>query len=616
VRPTAIPKRLRSKPQWVAWTREDVDGEPTKRPYIAGPTRTRRAKTTDPRTWRSFEEAKQSLDWADGVGFVVSADDPYIGLDFDHCFVDGELHPYVQWVIEQLDSYTEVSPSGGGLRVMVRAQLNGKKNRTGDTAWGGNFEVYDWGRYFTITGNRFDGTGAAIGEHQPELDEVVRLIFADAQVLKRAKANDKFRRLFWEGDISDYGGDDSGADLALCNLLAWQTQDRDQIRRLWMSSAHTRARPDPEKLKRQDYVAGTIEEALSGDDVPSSDGSSWAPVDLRAALAGGSSEPPPTLLQRTDDVCLLYRGKLHLVYGEPEVGKGWLALYAVAQCLLAGERVMYIDFEADELQIVSRLRELGVPAKTILRRFTYVRPYEALTDDAWGALEGVLDPVPGLVVVDGVTEALTYQGLDLEGNTHTARWFALLPRRLALLGAAVIVIDHVVKDKEKRGRYAIGAQQKLAGADVGLSLEMQESLGRGREGSVRLLVTKDRPGHVRPHGQSVKPNVDWIADMVVSSRKGRVEIELRPPHERLRLGADPNHRVVRALAALMVQGPYPTNLRTLRTHLKGMANAEKGAAIRSAVSEGYVAVEKVKGKSLHSLTEKGLRWIEEQEAEQ
>jgi len=262
-------------------------------------------------------------------------------------------------------------------------------------------------------------------------------------------------------------------------------------------------------------------------------GSSWRPVDLVPLLKGRRTERPPRLVRRADGLHLLYRSKLHFVYGEPESGKGWFALHASAERLREGERVVYIDFEDDEREAVTRLLALGVPKKVIATQFAYVRPDEPLTEEAWRELDVALDPSPALVVLDGVTEALANEGVKLEDNTEVARWITRLPRRLARAGAAVIVIDHVVKDREARGRYAIGAQHKLAGADVSFRVEGRETFGRGKSGSVRVLVTKDRPGYLRACGMRTSPGVDWIADMCVSSSSDdSVAIELAPPRRR------------------------------------------------------------------------------------
>jgi len=252
----------------------------------------------------------------------------------------------------------------------------------------------------------------------------------------------------------------------------------------------------------------------------------WAPVDLAAVIRSGCLDEPPALLARTDGARLLYRGRVHLLMGEPESCKGWLALHAAAGCLAAGEPVLYVDFEDTAASVVARLLALGVDEAAIVGRFHYVRPDSPLDESGWAALAPALETPPALAVIDGVTEALALHGLDLIDNADVARWLARFPRPLAEAGAAVLQIDHVGRDREARGRFAIGAQHKLAGVDVAYALDVLEPFGRGRDGKVKVTVAKDRPGHVRQvAGEGAK-----VAEIRLASHpEGAVSIEVVPP---------------------------------------------------------------------------------------
>src|SRR5690606_11402118 len=106
-----IPQELRTLAQWVLWRLEMRDGKWTKVPL--NPRTLTRANSTDPATWSTFDEALAALDHyetVNGIGFVFSEDDPYTGVDFDKCIVDGELDPAVRAMIENLGSYAEYSP--------------------------------------------------------------------------------------------------------------------------------------------------------------------------------------------------------------------------------------------------------------------------------------------------------------------------------------------------------------------------------------------------------------------------------------------------------------------------------------------------------------------------
>jgi AAA domain len=221
--------------------------------------------------------------------------------------------------------------------------------------------------------------------------------------------------------------------------------------------------------------------------------SSWRPVDLEAVADGSATTEPPTMLARTDGAPLLYAGKRHLLAGEPESGKGWLTMLAAAVELQARSRVLYLDFEDSPEVALERLQALGVILPDILEHFIYVRPDSPLDIDL-GMLG--LDAVLG--IVDGVTECMSLLGLNPYDNPDVATFYAQVARPLTEAGAGVLLIDHVVKSKDDRGRWALGAQHKMAGADVCFSLETIRPFGRGLTGGLsRLTLTKDRPGFLR-----------------------------------------------------------------------------------------------------------------------
>src|ERR1700694_1536332 len=201
--------------------------------------------------------------------------------------------------------------------------------------------------------------------------------------------------------------------------------------------------------------AGNIELARSvleaaGDIASPTGGSSWKPIDLHEALSGASEAPKPAMLSRTDGQCLLYRGAVHALNAEPARGKTWLALSACVEQIRGRESVVYVDFEDTEVRIVQRPQALGLSEGEILARFVYVRPDEPVTSVKH--LEG-----HSLVVLDGMTEALSLHGLDLINNADIARFYTALTKPLARSGSTVLLLDHVPKDREARGRFGIGA---------------------------------------------------------------------------------------------------------------------------------------------------------------
>lgn len=151
VNPDAIPAELRERPQWVCWRWEWRGDRWTKVPL--NPATGAQASTTDPATWGTFDQAlaRYRARNLPGVGFVFAPDDPYCGIDIDHCrdAATGALTTVAKSIVAALDAYAEASPTGTGVHVIARARLPGKGRK--DSKQG--IELYDSGRYFTITGH-------------------------------------------------------------------------------------------------------------------------------------------------------------------------------------------------------------------------------------------------------------------------------------------------------------------------------------------------------------------------------------------------------------------------------------------------------------------------------
>lgn len=231
----------------------------------------------------------------------------------------------------------------------------------------------------------------------------------------------------------------------------------------------------------------------------------WTPVDLNAILDNPDAHagPRPAIALRRDGQALLYPGAIHSISSEPGGGKTWFAILAAAQELENLNHVTFIDFEDRPATIVTRLLALDIPPETIRTNLHYIRPDTALDDTSWPLLAAAATGST-LAILDGITEAMTMHGLSLMDNEDAARFIALLPRRLADLGPAVLQIDHVVKNSDTRGRYAIGAQHKLAAIDgVAYKLLALRSFGKGEHGVAKLVIDKDRHGNVGPNGATV-----------------------------------------------------------------------------------------------------------------
>ncbi|MCA1571976.1 MAG: AAA family ATPase [Chloroflexi bacterium] len=255
--------------------------------------------------------------------------------------------------------------------------------------------------------------------------------------------------------------------------------------------------------------------------------STWEAVDLGPALAGEGQEQPAYLL-RVDGEALLYPDKVHAFNAEPEAGKSLLAQWACLERFRAGEHVLYVDFEAGPVDVVSRLLDMGAEPSELLDRFHYVRPDDAIDAAARLRISEMLRVWPvSFCVIDGVAEALALSGWEENSGTDVIAFYQALPRLISRESICVVVIDHLVKNKDEQGRYARGSGAKLAGIDgASFKLEVVKPFGRGLSGLARLVITKDRHGWIRrvAAGGTLIAEFHGISDPTT----GRLTVELRP----------------------------------------------------------------------------------------
>ena len=268
-----FPQELTPYSQWVSFRfgPRKGNGKPAKLPL--NPRTGTLAAVNDPATWATFPDAVRASQngGCAGIGFVFAASDPFVGIDLDGCRDPhtGALMPWAAAIVQRLHSYTELSPSGTGIHILVRGTLLPGRRRCGD------FEMYDTGRFFTVTGERLDGTPGTIEERTTEVHALYTEIFGtqvphagagegvphgsgaperarpltDEEVLRKASSasnGQKFQRLF-SGDWSGYQSQ-SEADLALCGMLAYWGAAPSQVDR---SRAYGAEGPTPEHRSRE-----------------------------------------------------------------------------------------------------------------------------------------------------------------------------------------------------------------------------------------------------------------------------------------------------------------------------------------------------------------------------
>lgn len=314
-------------------------------------------------------------------------------------------------------------------------------------------------------------------------------------------------------------------------------------------------------------------------------------ADTAALLATDLEAPDADFLARSDGLNLLYAGKMHVFQAEPSTGKTWLALEAVKEILDVGGACLYLDWEDSARGILGRLLALGADPAAVAERFQYAQPVGAFTTTERVVVEEILARLnPDLIVIDGVAEALARDGLSEDKAADVVAWGEKLPRWLSRTGAAVLMLDHVVKSKEDQGRWARGSGAKLGMIDgAAYSLRTSGGFSRKKAGGMRVVIAKDRPGGVGSIGDtaamiSIEPHADGT----------RVVMKVEPDNAAKRV-TDPFRptglmaRVSREVA----ESTTPLTVKAIRALIHTDKPKYVSEAIARLVAEGYLRESRV-----------------------
>lgn len=507
---------------WVNWRFEERDGKPVKMPYSPSG---RRASSTDETTWSTFAEVEAARDRFEGVGFVFNRE--HLGVDIDHCIIDGKVSPEIEAFIRKARTVTEVSPSGNGLHLYFKLTepLELERNRSG------NYEAYTSGRYFTVSGNEWTVSHPLRTITPDEALELLKELgypwnkpasvsvpmqkpyatMGDAELLEKmfcSKNGGKIRALY-DGNIAGYPSP-SEADLALCSHLAyWTNGNAEQIERLWLASPLGARKKTQE---REQYRREAIEKVLANQNYGN----------LRS-LAAQSNPPPITsspILTRLADVQSVpiewlwpgrfALGKLSLISGDPGLGKSLVTVTMAAAIskgypwpvdgvpapigdviLLSAEddpadtirpRLDAAGADTGRIHILEAVREIGADGKQTERMFS-------LQNDL-AQLESSLSSLPEcrLIVVDPISAYLG--NADSHKNSDIRGLLAPLAKLAARRRVAVVVVSHLNKNAGGSAMY-----------------RTMGSLAFTAAARASYVVTKDRDNPLRRLVLPVKNNL-------------------------------------------------------------------------------------------------------------
>ena len=305
----------------------------------------------------------------------------------------------------------------------------------------------------------------------------------------------------------------------------------------------------------------------------------------------------PAILERNDGRTLLYAGKLNSVFGEPGVGKSWVALVGAVSALRKGGRVLWLDFEDTASTLAVRAKALGVLGEVESPNFRFLAPSFAEDDGNFHvAATWLADRPYSLVVLDSLEAA----GCPSDGG-DVMPWFQKFSHPFRDRGVGRLFLDHVPKQRLDRPRGGIGSQRKLAEVDGAALAVGGRPWTKNSGGSLKLVIHKDRggdlPGSIGKtialiHGEYTSGNLGyWIVAPDVEAE-----------------GVDVTLDVLSHIASLPdgVKG-----LRTLRKAIKGRA-VDVDNAISDLRSNGFIVVSKNGKANVYGITQAGLDTLAEE----
>lgn len=511
-----FPAELKGLPQWVVWRMETREGKDTKVPYTITD---RRASTTEPRDWTTFENAKKcnddSFDYS-GIGFCFAP--PIVGIDLDKCrdASTGKVEPWASKAIKMLDSYTEISQSGKGFHIIVRGKMPEGGNRKGPV------EMYTRGRYFVATGNHVEGTPLEIHECDLTAFHKKYIVNGTTQLVSNVQLDESKEEFKAALNIIDRIGTDIDEVEAEFRRTVKHRPKHDEKRgavtwlRYTIENAikHARANPSP-KLKALLVADAGIDVPFVEDPIPEFPQISGSIADLCSVLAPDIPYAFKTMAAITR-IGLSLSDKVFL-HGEP-----WLQprFYTV----LIGKRWTGKGAAISETKKLDR----GVDLYTVISGST-----EILSADSGPALidsfEEISTTPRRILLVSDEISGLFEKGKSAKDSRNT------------LLKEFLTLFDQNATGNRTRSQGVVEIRDAHLAILGGVQPEVYEQMWTGTQGAIGGLQSRFTlvttaggtiPARQRPSDEVAVQEILWRMKNQVESKVAR-QIDLSPQAERL-----------------------------------------------------------------------------------
>lgn len=302
----------------------------------------------------------------------------------------------------------------------------------------------------------------------------------------------------------------------------------------------------------------------------------WQFVDL----SNPDLERPPEPPEIHD---LLYPRQRHVISGPPESAKTLVGYLLLLEAQRAGHICALVDFEMGAYAARRLLTDLGATLDE-LRDLQYIP--EPAGPPPGATITRLLAEGTSYVLIDAAIGAYDASGLDDMSRRDVERWARqwVAPLWKQGTGASTIVVDHVTKNAETRGKFTIGSERKLGGADIHLGLEAIKTLTRGSTGLIKVTVHKDRPGYMD------RPTACYF-ELQSDPETHKVAWQIRPHDQPDETGSIRPTTLMEYVSIYLEQQHEPVSRNQVETNVKGKSAEWKRRALDRIILEGYATEE-------------------------
>ena len=527
-----IPDELKKLQQWVCW---GVNPEYPKLPHNPKDLRIQ-ARAGDPTTWGSHQEAEiqRVMGFAKGVGFQFH-DNGIVGVDLDNCRdpCTGEVNGWAQRIVNDCDSWTEISLSGKGLHIFIKGRKPGIQcKKVLDESTGEAIEIYENKRYFAMTGDVYHH--ADIAERQTVLESLYNWLWHEQSIVHMPteehtqvldyylfvglERDSKLKDL-WNGQRNST--DESGNDQGLMNKLAyWLNRDKEAMIKAFRQSPFAAQKNEEHKMKllREDYLSRTADGAIAGCGTTAAEDNrvykqshSKSTDDENIIHALEVFSLDQLMLEELGELEFYIDGLLHqglaLLSADPKSGKSWLCL-DVCLSVASGNQVLGRDTKKCDtlyLALEDGKRRLQTRARMVLeakgidsppKNFYLATAANPVDKGLFEQLEAQLQALPNtkLIVIDVLNRIRSSKG------TFGKNAYEIDSAELAKIKTfadahelCILMIHHNRKSRDSQDAFQniSGSQGLLGAVDLGFMLTKESRMSRKATLSVTSREMED-----------------------------------------------------------------------------------------------------------------------------